>query len=137
DAVTAITLDSFDRSTGAVTFTLSDASQISGTVTRGGLGLLDAFLYANFDTGVDADAVENARDDLDNAEALLLATEAQFKDDLATLQSRASVFDSQIAGISTEVADLVQNLRSGHEADVLSAQFSSLVAQFDFVLLAS
>lgn len=136
DAVTAITLDSFVRSSGAVTFTLSDATQVSGTVTRGGLGLLDAFLYGNFDTGVDVDALDNARDDLNDAESLLLATEAQFRDDLSTLQTRSNVYDSQIAGITTEVANLVRNLQSDREADVLSAQLQYLASQFDFALLA-
>jgi len=136
DSVTAITLDSFTRSTGAVTFTLSNATQVSGTVTRGGLGLLDAFLYGNFDTGVDANAIENARDDLDAAEALLLNTQAQFRSDLSTLQSRVEVFDAKIEGLSTEASNLVRNLRNDKEAKLLSAQLEYLVAQFDFALLA-
>lgn len=136
DSVTSITLDSFTRSTGAVTFTLSDATQVSGTVTRGGLGLLDAFLYGNFDTGVDANAIDNARDDLDAAEALLLTTQAQYRSDLATLQSRSDIFDTQIAGISTDVSNLVRNLQSDSEAKLLSAQLEYLVTKFDFTLLA-
>ncbi len=136
DAVTDITLDSFDRSSGAVTFTLSNATTVTGTLTRGGLGLVDAFLYGNFDTGVDANAIDNARSDLNAAEALVLTTEAEFRDNLATLQSRAGVFDSQIAGISTDVADKIRNLQSGKEADVLSAQLEYLVTQFEFALLA-
>jgi hypothetical protein len=136
DAVSAITLDSFDRSTGAVTFTLSDATQISGTVTRGGLGLLDAFLYGNFDTSVDPNAIDNARADLDKAEALLLNTQAQYRGDLATLQSRVDVFDTQISGISTDVANRVRNLQSDKEANLMSAQLEYLVTKFDFALLA-
>ncbi|MCD6074210.1 MAG: hypothetical protein K0Q70_1093 [Rhodospirillales bacterium] len=136
DAVDAITLDSFNRSSGAVTFTLSDASQISGTVTRGGLGLLDAFLYGNFDTGVDPNAIDNARADLNEAEALLLNTQAQYRSDLATLQSRVEVFDARIEGLSTDASNLVRNLRSDKEANLLSAQLEYLVARFDFALLA-
>ncbi len=136
DSVDAITLDAFNRSTGAVTFTLSNATQVSGTVTRGGLGLLDAFLYGNFDTSVDPNAIDNARADLDKAEALLLNTQAQYRGDLTTLQSRVELFDTKIEGLSTDASNLMRNLRSDKEAKLLSAQLEYLVARFDFALLA-
>ena len=136
DSVTDITLDSFTRSTGAVTFTLSNATQVTGTVTRGGLGLLDSFLYGNFDTGVDANAITNATSDLNSAESLILTTQAQYQSDLATLQSRTDLFNTQIDGISKDVASQVKNLQSGDAADLASQQLQYLVAKFGYTLLA-
>jgi len=113
-----------------------DGVTLGGTITRGGLSLLDSFLYANFDTGVDADAIDRAREDLQAAESLVLTTAAEFRTSLATLESRVSLFDGLISAADTEVANLLRNLQSDAEADLLSAQLESLVANFDFVLLA-
>jgi hypothetical protein len=127
---------SFNSSTDAVSFQVG-ATTYTGTVTRGGLGLLDAFLYDNFETDVDPNSIDRARTDLQDAEALLLNTEAELRTSLATLQSRTTVFDSLISAADIDVTNLLRNLQSEREAEVLSAQLEYTVASFDFTLLAA
>jgi len=127
---------SFDSSTDAVSFQVG-ATTYSGTVTRGGLGLLDAFLYDNFETDVDPNSIDRAQSDLQEAEALILNTEAELRSSLATLESRTTVFDSLISAADTEVANLLRDLQSDSEAEVLSAELEYTVASFHFTLLAA
>ncbi len=134
DLVTSLTLNSYDASTNAVSFDLSDSTTITGIVTKGGLGILDSFLYDNFNSQA---AIDRAKDDLDAAESLLLLTEADFRNDLYTLQSRASVFDVQIEGIDKEIASIVRDLQSEQEAELLALQLEFEVSRFQFALLAA
>ncbi|MBT4937992.1 MAG: hypothetical protein HON14_02590, partial [Rhodospirillaceae bacterium] len=112
DTVTDLTLNSYDASTGAIDFDLSGGGNITGVVSGGGLALLDAWVYGDFDSGhADyATNLQNAKDALDAAEGLVLTTQAEFLNDRATLQSRASVFDAQIGGISSQVAALIEDI---------------------------
>lgn len=133
-SVENITLDSFDSSTGAVQFTSAATGTVTGTVTRGGLGLLDSFLYDNFNS---ADGIARAKADLQNAESLVLNTEADFRVTATTLQTRASLFDSQILGLDRQIANEIQNVTDAGQAHLLSTQIQFSIAQFDFALLAS
>ncbi len=117
-----------------ITFDTDTESGITGTITRGGLTLLDSWLYEDFDNQT---AIDRAKDDLDTAESLLFLTEASFKADRATLESRASVFNAQILGIETEVISIIEELRDERSADLLSTELEFAIAQFDFALLAA
>ena len=139
DSVTDLTLNFYTVSTGAISFELPGTGTITGTVTEGGLGLLDAWIYSDFDNTDPnyATSLQQAKDDLEAAEGLILTTEAEFLHDRATLQSRVSVFDSLITGINSEVANLVEDIQDEARADLLATQLEFILAQFDFALLAA
>jgi len=129
-------------------------------VKTGGLGLFDAWVYNDFAATefflIDGSrntlgTREQARDDL-GVEFLVNATaktskqgamskvvlaEKQFKLALDTLQSRANLFDPQIAGIEKEISDITETSLSENEAIVVSLKLASQVAQFDLAILAS
>jgi hypothetical protein len=134
DTVTDITLNSYTSSTGAIDFDISGGTNITGTVSGGGLALLDAWIYSDFDNQT---SIDQAKDALDAAEGLVLTTQAEFLNDRATLQSRASVFDAQISGISSQVANLVEDIQDEARAKLLANQLEFVLAQFDFALLAA
>jgi hypothetical protein len=137
DAVTDLTLNSINTSTGDIDFDLSagnGSANITGTLTKGGLGILDAWLYEDF---ANQAAIDRAKDDLDAAESLILLTEADFLADRATLQSRATVFDTLIGGLAKEIADIAEDIESDREAELLAAQLEFQVARFQFALLAA
>ena len=132
DAVTDITLNSIDSSDN-VNFTLTSGT-ITGQLTRGGLGLLDAWLYSDF--GTDASIVR-IKDDMEEAESILLLSAADFLADRATLQSRATVFDTMIGGLQSEILSIAEDIQSDRQAELLAAELEFQVAQFQFSLLAS
>jgi hypothetical protein len=94
--------------TPTATSTGLGGGDIDGIVTGGGLALLDAWIYKNFDN-----------------------------QDRATLESRASVFGSQIDGMSKEIRNLIENIEDEARAEVLARQLEYTIAQFDFTLLAA
>tara|TARA_A100001015_G_scaffold298670_1_gene381708 strand:+ start:57 stop:353 length:297 start_codon:yes stop_codon:yes gene_type:complete len=57
--------------------------------------------------------------------------------DRNTLRSRASLFQEQIDGISSEVQNLVEEIQDAARAKVLARQLEFTIAQFDFTLLAA
>lgn len=107
---------------------------IDGVVTGGGLALLDAWIYKNFESQT---SINQARDALDAAEALVLNSEASFMQDRATLESRSSIFSSQIGGMGKEIRDLVEDVQDEARAGLLARQLEYTIAQFDFTLLAA
>ena len=107
---------------------------IDGVVTGGGLALLDAWIYKNFESQTSINQAWNA---LDAAEALVLNTEASFLQDRATLESRANIFSSQVDGIGKEIRDLVEDVQDEARAELLARQLEYTIAQFDFTLLAA
>ncbi len=134
-ATSNITVNSFDTSTGTIQFTSGDTGTIDGTVTRGGLKLLDSFLYQSAGAGTfDATAAES---DLDEAESILLLAEAEFDLSRRTLETRATVFASAITGLEREIQEQLEDINSEKEADLLSAELDYSVAQLNFALLAS
>ncbi len=134
DSVTDLTLNSYNASTGAIDFTTSGSANVTGTLTSGGQGLLDAWIYSDFDNQA---SIDQAKDDLDEAESLILLTQADFLNARATLESRTSVFSSQIAGLDKQIADELEDLQTGAQAELLATQLEFKIAAFDFALLAS
>ena len=114
ETVTAITLNSIDTTSGAVNLDISGPVNITGTLTKGGLGILDAWLYENF---ANQTAIDRAKADLDEAESLLLLTEADFLADRATLQSRVTVFATLIGGLQNEIASIAEDIENDRQAE--------------------
>ena len=138
--VTTINFTGFTDNSGSndvVTFQQTDATNVTATITRGGLGLLDAWLYDDFQTSVDTNTISRAKADLEAAEGLILNTEADFKSDLATLQSRSTIFDGLIEGIEKEISQRVTNIQEDAEAELLALQLEFQVSRFEFALLAA
>ena len=125
-------------------------------IKAGGLGLLDAWVYNDFSaTKFNTDSTlktrDQARDDLGvefvvNATATpskqgalskVVLAEKHFKHALNTLQSRANLFDPQIAGIEKEISNITETSLSEKEAIVSSLKLASQVAQFNLAVLAS
>jgi hypothetical protein len=134
ETVTAITLNSINTTSGAVDLDISGPVKITGTLTKGGLGILDAWLYENF---ANQTAIDRAKADLDEAESLLLLTEADFLADRATLQSRVTVFATLIGGLQNEIASIAEDIENDRQAELLAAQLEFQVARFQFSLLAA
>ena len=138
--VTTINFTGFtDNASGndIVTFQRADLTNVTASITRGGLGLLDAWLYDDFQTSVDANAITRAKADLEAAEGLVLSTEADFKADLQALQSRSTLFDALIDGIEKEINQRLTDIQDDAEAELIALQLEFQVAQFGFALLAS
>jgi hypothetical protein len=120
--------------TPTATSTGLGGGDIDGIVTGGGLAILDAWIYKNFDNQA---SINQARDALDAAEALILNTESSFLHDRSILESRASVFGSQIDGMSKEIRDLIEDVEDEARAELLARQLEYTIAQFDFTLLSA
>ena len=128
DYVINVTITPTGSSTGL------GGGDIDGVVTGGGLAILDAWIYKNFETQA---SINQARDALDAAEALVLNTEASFLNDRATLESRASIFSSKIQGLDKQIGDLIEDIQDEARAELLARQLEYTIAQFDFTLLAA
>ena len=134
DYVINISITPATDGAGNITSTGLGGGDIDGIVTGGGLALLDAWIYKNFET---QPSINQARDALDAAEALVLTTEANFLQDRSTLESRASIFSSQIDGMGKEIRDLIEDIQDEARAELLARQLEYTIAQFDFTLLAA
>ena len=53
------------------------------------------------------------------------------------MQSRASLFQEQIDGISSEIQGLIEEIEDQARAKLLARQLEFTIAQFDFTLLAA
>ena len=134
DYVINISITPATDGAGNITSTGLGGGDIDGIVTGSGLALLDAWIYKNFET---QPSINQARDALDAAEALVLTTEANFLQDRSTLESRASIFSSQIDGMGKEIRDLIEDIQDEARAELLARQLEYTIAQFDFTLLAA
>ncbi len=134
DYVINISITPATDGAGNITSTGLGGGDIDGIVTGGGLALLDAWIYKNFET---QPSINQARDALDAAEALVLTTEANFLQDRSTLESRASIFSSQIDGMGKEIRDLIEDIQDEARAELLARQLEYTITQFDFTLLAA
>ena len=138
------------------TFPPGNFNANAAEVKTGGLGLLDAWVYNDFSaTKFNGDSTlttrDRARDDLgveflvnstaktskQGAMSKVVLAEKQFKLALNTLQSRANLFDPQIAGIEKEISNITETSLSENEAIVVSLKLASQVAQFNLAILAS
>lgn len=133
NAETGLDLTNY-TSDSSITFDTASRTGITGSITRGGLGLLDAFLYDRFDNATD---IDRAQTDLESAESVVLTAEADFKRDLAALNSRSSVFGSLIAGIERDIQSQIAEIEDEREANLRAAELEFAIAQFEFGILAA
>jgi hypothetical protein len=117
-----------------VLFTPSGGSSTTADITRGGLNILDAWMYKDFGT---ENLLNHVAKDLGKARGLVLTREAQLRLNTRILQSRANLFDPQIAGIEREISDITETSLSEKEAIVVSLKLAFQVAQFNLAILAS
>jgi hypothetical protein len=94
-SLSGFTLDSFDDSTDAVTFTV-DGVQYNGTVTRGGLGVMNKHLYEDFGT---ADGRQRAADDI-------AAARSKLRTNMALLESQKTIVDQRLNSVGQLADDL-------------------------------
>lgn len=111
-SATGLTLDSFDHDTGAVTF--GGSGSLSGTVVKGGIGVLNADFYGNFadDTGV-----QNAIDDV-------LAAMDYVKSNGASIKAKASLLQNSSRIVLAKVSDLGKEISkiTAEEVDAAAAK---------------
>ena len=130
-----ITVNSFDTTSGTIQFTSAGTGTVDGTLTRGGLGLLDSFLYQSGGTGTfDATTAEV---DLDAAEATALDAQSQFRYARQTLASQVDLYNNQITALQRDITQQVSQVRSDREAKLVSEQLKYAIARFNFTLLAA
>ena len=116
-------------------------------VIKGGLGLLDAWAYNNFETlnvfgtavnpGTATNPGSNLRalGDLGEAMSKIVFAEKHFRDSSFRLQSQANFFDPIINGIDREISDLTETALNEQQAIVTSLELQSQVTQFGSSLL--
>ena len=117
---------------GQIKFTPTSGSSTTFDITRGGVLLLDAFMYKNFGT---ANLKKHAQDDINRARGIVLNAEAQFKLDSRTLQSRSVLFDPLISGIKKEIGQITNKDLSEKEAVLKALQLEFQLAKFTFALM--
>jgi len=107
-AFNGLTVDSLDHDTGAVTLG-GTGGGLTGTVQRGGLGVLDSKFYGDFATDTD---VQNAIDDMLSAMTYVKSTGSSIKADATvminanrTIQGRLSHLNKDIDAITREELD--------------------------------
>ena len=98
-----MTISSFDSSTDSVTLS-NGADTISGTLNRGGLGILKSEYYSNFS---DDTSVQDAIDDIDSAIIYFDTNSTRMNANASLLQSNNNLIKKQIAQLEKEVAEIV------------------------------
>jgi len=92
-----LTVDSYDASTGAVTY--GGTGSLSGTITRAGLGVMESQYYSDF---ADDTAVQSAIDDINSALNVLSQKGASIIADASLLEGRIDLVDSKIENLEDE-----------------------------------
>ncbi len=112
-----LVVDSYDSTTGAIT--ISGPEAISGTLVRGGLGVVNSFLYNGF--AADAD-VTNAIADIDTAINRINTARLQTRAQESLFVSRASAFDEQIGDVEDDIQDLINTMVDERTAKIFAEQ---------------
>jgi len=100
-----IAISSFDASNSTNALTLSNGDEtISGTLNRGGLGILQSQYYNNF---IDDISIQNAINDIDKAIVYFDTKAARIRGNTTVLQSNNDLIKEQVSKLEKEVADIV------------------------------
>jgi hypothetical protein len=102
-SATDMTVQSFDHSDDSVTLS-NGTDTITGTLNRGGLGVLKSEYYSSF---ADDTAVQNAIDDIDAAIIYFDTNSTRLTANASLLQGNTFLIKQQIAQLEEEVADIV------------------------------
>jgi hypothetical protein len=97
---------SYDEGTGAITLDTPDG-QVSGTLQRFGVGMLDSFLYNGLATDAD---VARAQADVDAALARFAIDRAVFGGANATLGGRLDHLNKKIADLDKRISDTTKEM---------------------------
>lgn len=100
----AASLSSFDSGTGQVTF--AGAVNLTATVERHGLGILDSYLYGDFQNDAD---VARAIADLDAAAATLEQVAPDFGVPDALLNNAVNLIDTQLQDLDRKLLSRIQS----------------------------
>lgn len=110
-----LTLDSFDSATNTVVFTDPDSgTQYTGTVKRGGLGVLPAWLYGNFAT---ADDKTRANADIATALKSLARAELDYNVDQAQLSGMDTRLKSSMDELGAQFKKLTEEDLTAKQAE--------------------
>ena len=112
-----LVVDSYDSSTGAIT--ISGPEAISGTLVRGGLGVVKSFLYNGF--AADAD-VTNAIADIDTAINQVNTSRLQIRSQQTFFLSRASTYDIRIGDTQDDIQDLINTMVDERTAKIYAEE---------------
>jgi len=97
-----LTLDSYDSSTGAVTYSGSDS--LSGTLQRGGIELLSSEYYSDF---ADQTSIDEAIDDIDSALTAISQKGAIIKGQASLIEGNFDLLAEKIAHLDGEIQNRV------------------------------
>jgi flagellin-like hook-associated protein FlgL len=112
-----LVVDSYDSSTGAIT--ISGPEAISGTLVRGGLGVVNSFLYNGF--AADAD-VTDAIADIDTAINRVNTSRLHIRSQQTFFLSRASTYDIRIGDTQDDIQDLINTMVDERTAKIYAEQ---------------
>lgn len=102
-SATDMTVQSFDHATDSVTLS-NGTDTITGTLNRGGLGVLSSEYYSSF---ADDTAVQEAIDDIDAAIIYFDTKSSRLTANASLLQSNTYLIKEQIARLEKETAEIV------------------------------
>ncbi|MCD6074276.1 MAG: hypothetical protein K0Q70_1159 [Rhodospirillales bacterium] len=98
-AFDGLTVDSFDHDTGAVTLGGSGGG-LTGTVQRGGIGVLDSKFYGDFATDAD---VQNAIDDMLSAMTYVKSEGSSIKADATVMLNANKTIQGKISNLNRDI----------------------------------
>lgn len=101
-----VSIDSYDESTGAITLN-TPGGQVSGTVQKFGVGMLDSFFYNDFASDSD---IARAQADVDSALAKLAINQATFGGAAATLNGYLNGLNTKINNLDTKISDVTKQM---------------------------
>jgi galactitol-specific phosphotransferase system IIB component len=118
-----LTVDSYDSDTGAVT--LGGSGSLSGTVVKGGLGVLKAEFYDDF---ADDAAVDRAIDDVTDAISYVTSRGAAIKAQATLVSTSNRMIQEKINQLSSEISSITQEELAETDAQGRAARLKMTLA---------
>ncbi|MEO5372677.1 MAG: hypothetical protein H7840_00180 [Alphaproteobacteria bacterium] len=107
-------LDSFTEATGAITFTTypeggASSQSVTGTVTRGGLDVMPAWMYGGLTTTLDATAMTRATADINTARSQVEAFEATLKAVHSGIKGKEGTLAASVEAMNDEGMNVLRD----------------------------